>query len=183
MSSCIRMAAVVNYSPPWWVNLLHRLHHFNLEFQMVSSDFRPEDSEYQKVREDRGNHTVPSTQSWSSSSSWCVSSSSYLLSPVNCKFRNRLAEWLNLRVVASPFCMLEREMVIPESREDLLPLRHCEGQTCEINCSFVSGQLLLGNLQLLSFVTHAGKMSLEQFFNIEWWFFSQSLSQKLQNKM
>ncbi|XP_012736714.1 protein tweety homolog 3 [Fundulus heteroclitus] len=42
------MAAVVNYSPPWWVNLLHRLPHFNLEFQMVSSDFRPEDSDYQK---------------------------------------------------------------------------------------------------------------------------------------
>ncbi|KAM4584210.1 protein tweety homolog 3-like [Odontesthes bonariensis] len=42
------MAAVVNYSPPWWVNLLHRLPHFNLEFQVVSSDFRPEDSEYQK---------------------------------------------------------------------------------------------------------------------------------------
>uniref|UniRef100_A0A3Q1FJ43 Protein tweety homolog n=1 Tax=Acanthochromis polyacanthus TaxID=80966 RepID=A0A3Q1FJ43_9TELE len=42
------MAAVVNYSPPWWVNLLHRLPHFNIEFQMVSSDFRPEDSEYQK---------------------------------------------------------------------------------------------------------------------------------------
>lgn len=44
------MAAVVNYSPPWWVNLLHRLPHFNVEFQPVSSDFRPEDSEYQKVR-------------------------------------------------------------------------------------------------------------------------------------
>uniref|UniRef100_H3CS53 Protein tweety homolog n=1 Tax=Tetraodon nigroviridis TaxID=99883 RepID=H3CS53_TETNG len=43
-----KMAAVVNYSPPWWVNLLHRLPHFNLEFQIVSSDFRPEDSEYQK---------------------------------------------------------------------------------------------------------------------------------------
>lgn len=43
------MAAVVNYSPPWWVNLLHRLPHFNMEFQIVSSDFRPEDSEYQKV--------------------------------------------------------------------------------------------------------------------------------------
>uniref|UniRef100_A0A8C6KAP8 Protein tweety homolog n=1 Tax=Nothobranchius furzeri TaxID=105023 RepID=A0A8C6KAP8_NOTFU len=42
------MAAVVNYSPPWWVNLLHRLPHFNIEFQTVSSDFRPEDSEYQK---------------------------------------------------------------------------------------------------------------------------------------
>ncbi|XP_024914227.1 protein tweety homolog 3-like [Cynoglossus semilaevis] len=42
------MAAVVNYSPPWWVNLLHRLPHFNIEFQLVSSDFRPENSEYQK---------------------------------------------------------------------------------------------------------------------------------------
>ncbi|KAK6301050.1 hypothetical protein J4Q44_G00291480 [Coregonus suidteri] len=42
------MAAVVNYSPPWWVNLLHRLPHFNLQFERVSSDFRPEDSEYQK---------------------------------------------------------------------------------------------------------------------------------------
>uniref|UniRef100_A0A665TJQ4 Protein tweety homolog n=1 Tax=Echeneis naucrates TaxID=173247 RepID=A0A665TJQ4_ECHNA len=42
------MAAVVNYSPPWWVNLLHRLPHFNIEFQLVSSDFRPEDPEYQK---------------------------------------------------------------------------------------------------------------------------------------
>lgn len=47
---CSEMAAVVNYSPPWWVNLLHRLPHFNMEFQIVSSDFRPEDSEYQKVR-------------------------------------------------------------------------------------------------------------------------------------
>uniref|UniRef100_A0A672Z5F2 Protein tweety homolog n=1 Tax=Sphaeramia orbicularis TaxID=375764 RepID=A0A672Z5F2_9TELE len=42
------MAAVVNYSPPWWVKLLHRLPHFNMEFQVVSSDFRPKDSEYQK---------------------------------------------------------------------------------------------------------------------------------------
>ncbi|XP_036390287.1 protein tweety homolog 3 isoform X2 [Megalops cyprinoides] len=42
------MAAVVNYSPPWWVNLLHRLPHFNLQFQQISNDFRPEDSEYQK---------------------------------------------------------------------------------------------------------------------------------------
>ncbi len=43
------MAAVVNYSPPWWVNLFHRLPHFNLQFHLTSSDFRPEDSEYQKV--------------------------------------------------------------------------------------------------------------------------------------
>ncbi|KAJ8253840.1 hypothetical protein COCON_G00204520 [Conger conger] len=40
------MAAVVNYSPPWWVNLLHRLPHFNLQFEKTSSDFRPEDLEY-----------------------------------------------------------------------------------------------------------------------------------------
>ncbi|XP_056607972.1 protein tweety homolog 3 [Triplophysa dalaica] len=42
------MAAVVNYSPPWWVNLLHRLPHFNLGFEQTSSDFRPEDSSYQQ---------------------------------------------------------------------------------------------------------------------------------------
>ncbi|KAL4624424.1 hypothetical protein GN956_G17407 [Arapaima gigas] len=43
------MAAVVNYSPPWWVNLLHRLPHFNLHLEQVSSEFRPADSEYQKA--------------------------------------------------------------------------------------------------------------------------------------
>uniref|UniRef100_A0A4W5LYU4 Protein tweety homolog n=1 Tax=Hucho hucho TaxID=62062 RepID=A0A4W5LYU4_9TELE len=42
------MAAVVNYSPPWWVNLLHRLPHFNLQFEQTISDFRPEDSSYQE---------------------------------------------------------------------------------------------------------------------------------------
>ncbi|XP_056143910.1 protein tweety homolog 3 [Lampris incognitus] len=42
------MAAVVNYSPPWWVNLLHRLPHFNLQFKQTSSDFRPEDWTYQQ---------------------------------------------------------------------------------------------------------------------------------------
>uniref|UniRef100_A0A672KI50 Protein tweety homolog n=1 Tax=Sinocyclocheilus grahami TaxID=75366 RepID=A0A672KI50_SINGR len=42
------MAAVVNYSPPWWVNFLHRLPHFNLQFEQTSSDFRPEDSSYQQ---------------------------------------------------------------------------------------------------------------------------------------
>ncbi|KAJ8389665.1 hypothetical protein AAFF_G00115410 [Aldrovandia affinis] len=40
------MAAVVNYSPPWWVNLLHRLPHFSLQLEQTSSDFRPEDLEY-----------------------------------------------------------------------------------------------------------------------------------------
>ncbi|XP_063041398.1 protein tweety homolog 3 [Engraulis encrasicolus] len=43
------MAAVVNYSPPWWVNLLHRIPHFNLQFEPISSDFRPEDSSYQQA--------------------------------------------------------------------------------------------------------------------------------------
>ncbi|XP_076121027.1 protein tweety homolog 3 isoform X2 [Alosa pseudoharengus] len=43
------MAAVVNYSPPWWVNLLHRIPHFNLQFEQTSSDFRPEDSSYQQA--------------------------------------------------------------------------------------------------------------------------------------
>ncbi|KAF7691077.1 protein tweety homolog 3 isoform X1 [Silurus meridionalis] len=42
------MAAVVNYSPPWWVNLLHRLPHVNLRFEQISSDFQPDDSSYQQ---------------------------------------------------------------------------------------------------------------------------------------
>uniref|UniRef100_A0AAY4AFD0 Protein tweety homolog n=1 Tax=Denticeps clupeoides TaxID=299321 RepID=A0AAY4AFD0_9TELE len=42
------MAAVVNYSPPWWVNLLHRLPHFNLQLELTANEFTPEDSEYQK---------------------------------------------------------------------------------------------------------------------------------------
>uniref|UniRef100_A0A3Q2CZ32 Protein tweety homolog n=1 Tax=Cyprinodon variegatus TaxID=28743 RepID=A0A3Q2CZ32_CYPVA len=42
------MAAVVSYSPPWWVNVLHRLPHFNLKFQQTSSDFQPEDWTYQQ---------------------------------------------------------------------------------------------------------------------------------------
>uniref|UniRef100_A0A3Q3XEH3 Protein tweety homolog n=1 Tax=Mola mola TaxID=94237 RepID=A0A3Q3XEH3_MOLML len=42
------MAAVVSYSPPWWVNLLHRLPHLNLRFEQTSGDFRPEDWTYQQ---------------------------------------------------------------------------------------------------------------------------------------
>ncbi|KAF5882247.1 protein tweety 3, partial [Clarias magur] len=42
------MAAVVNYSAPWWVSLLHRLPHYNLRFEQVSSDFQPQDSSYQQ---------------------------------------------------------------------------------------------------------------------------------------
>ncbi|XP_077591199.1 protein tweety homolog 3 isoform X1 [Stigmatopora nigra] len=42
------MAAVVIYTPPWWVNLLHRLPHFNLKFERTSSDFQPSDLTYQQ---------------------------------------------------------------------------------------------------------------------------------------
>ncbi|KAK2893627.1 protein tweety homolog 3 isoform X2 [Channa argus] len=42
------MVAVVSYSPPWWVNLLHRLPHFNFKFEQTSSDFRPDDWPYQQ---------------------------------------------------------------------------------------------------------------------------------------
>ncbi|CAL8265265.1 unnamed protein product [Boreogadus saida] len=42
------MAAVVSYSPPWWVNFLHRLPHFNLRFEQTSSDFQPADPTYQE---------------------------------------------------------------------------------------------------------------------------------------
>ncbi|XP_037331179.1 protein tweety homolog 3 isoform X1 [Pungitius pungitius] len=42
------MAAVLSYSPPWWVNILHRLPHFNLKFEQTSSDFRPDNWPYQQ---------------------------------------------------------------------------------------------------------------------------------------
>ncbi|XP_077383520.1 protein tweety homolog 3 isoform X2 [Festucalex cinctus] len=42
------MAVVVGYTPPWWVNLLHQLPHFNLSFVETSSDFQPEDRSYQQ---------------------------------------------------------------------------------------------------------------------------------------
>ncbi|XP_005990919.1 protein tweety homolog 3 isoform X1 [Latimeria chalumnae] len=42
------MAAVANYDPPWWAKWLHRLPHFNLKFETISSDFFPEDTEYQQ---------------------------------------------------------------------------------------------------------------------------------------
>ncbi|XP_007498455.2 protein tweety homolog 3 isoform X2 [Monodelphis domestica] len=41
--------AGVSYSAPWWVNLLHRLPHFNLQWEATSSQFRPEDTEYQQA--------------------------------------------------------------------------------------------------------------------------------------
>ncbi|KAM8823934.1 protein tweety homolog 3 isoform 1-T1 [Synchiropus picturatus] len=42
------MAALVSYTPPWWVNLLHRFPHFNFKFEHISSDFQPEDWTYQQ---------------------------------------------------------------------------------------------------------------------------------------
>uniref|UniRef100_A0A672FAT3 Protein tweety homolog n=1 Tax=Salarias fasciatus TaxID=181472 RepID=A0A672FAT3_SALFA len=42
------MAAVVSFSPPWWVTLLHRVPHFNFKFEQTSSDFQPEDWTYQQ---------------------------------------------------------------------------------------------------------------------------------------
>nr|XP_033770403.1 protein tweety homolog 3 [Geotrypetes seraphini] len=43
------MASLVNYSPPWWVKLLHRLPHVNLKWEPVGSEFRPEDTDYQQA--------------------------------------------------------------------------------------------------------------------------------------
>uniref|UniRef100_A0A8C5WL76 Protein tweety homolog n=1 Tax=Leptobrachium leishanense TaxID=445787 RepID=A0A8C5WL76_9ANUR len=42
------MAAAISYSPPWWVNLLHRLPHINLQWETLDGDFRPEDTGYQQ---------------------------------------------------------------------------------------------------------------------------------------
>uniref|UniRef100_A0A8C7XAV1 Protein tweety homolog n=1 Tax=Oryzias sinensis TaxID=183150 RepID=A0A8C7XAV1_9TELE len=42
------MAAVVSYSPPVWVSILHRLPHFNFKFEQTSSDFQPNDWTYQQ---------------------------------------------------------------------------------------------------------------------------------------
>lgn len=41
--------AGVSYAAPWWVSLLHRLPHFNLRWETTSSQFRPEDTDYQQV--------------------------------------------------------------------------------------------------------------------------------------
>ncbi|XP_030068732.1 protein tweety homolog 3 [Microcaecilia unicolor] len=43
------MASLVNYSPPWWVKLLHRLPHINLKWEPISNEFQPEDTEYQQA--------------------------------------------------------------------------------------------------------------------------------------
>uniref|UniRef100_A0A9L0JM60 Protein tweety homolog n=1 Tax=Equus asinus TaxID=9793 RepID=A0A9L0JM60_EQUAS len=41
--------AGVSYAAPWWVNLLHRLPHFDLHWETTSSQFRPEDTDYQQA--------------------------------------------------------------------------------------------------------------------------------------
>uniref|UniRef100_A0ABI7W4G0 Protein tweety homolog n=1 Tax=Felis catus TaxID=9685 RepID=A0ABI7W4G0_FELCA len=41
--------AGVSYAAPWWVNLLHRLPHFDLSWETTSSQFRPEDTDYQQA--------------------------------------------------------------------------------------------------------------------------------------
>ncbi|XP_005225372.1 protein tweety homolog 3 isoform X2 [Bos indicus x Bos taurus] len=41
--------AGVSYTAPWWVSLLHRLPHFDLHWEATSSQFRPEDSDYQQA--------------------------------------------------------------------------------------------------------------------------------------
>ena len=41
--------AGVSYAAPWWVSLLHRLPHFDLHWETTSSQFRPEDTDYQQV--------------------------------------------------------------------------------------------------------------------------------------
>ncbi|XP_075383710.1 protein tweety homolog 3 isoform X1 [Tenrec ecaudatus] len=41
--------AGVSYAAPWWVSLLHRLPHLNLQWEATSSRFRPEDSDYQQA--------------------------------------------------------------------------------------------------------------------------------------
>ncbi|XP_053551196.1 protein tweety homolog 3 [Bombina bombina] len=42
------MATAISYTPPWWVNLLHRLPHLNLQWETLSGDFHPEDTDYQQ---------------------------------------------------------------------------------------------------------------------------------------
>lgn len=41
--------AGVSYAAPWWVSLLHRLPHFDLRWEATSSQFRPEDADYQQA--------------------------------------------------------------------------------------------------------------------------------------
>ncbi|XP_064222634.1 protein tweety homolog 3 isoform X1 [Aotus nancymaae] len=41
--------AGVSYAAPWWVSLLHRLPHFDLSWEATSSQFRPEDADYQQA--------------------------------------------------------------------------------------------------------------------------------------
>lgn len=62
--------AGVSYAAPWWVSLLHRLPHFDLRWEATSSQFRPEDTDYQQVTRApgcgvRGPGSWPLPRSWS----------------------------------------------------------------------------------------------------------------------
>ncbi|XP_076996567.1 protein tweety homolog 3 isoform X1 [Tamandua tetradactyla] len=41
--------AGVSYAAPWWVSLLHRLPHLDLQWEATSSQFRPQDADYQQA--------------------------------------------------------------------------------------------------------------------------------------
>lgn len=51
--------AGVSYAAPWWVNLLHRLPHLDLRWETTSSQFRPEDTDYQQVTRAPGRGSGP----------------------------------------------------------------------------------------------------------------------------
>lgn len=62
--------AGVSYAAPWWVSLLHRLPHFDLRWEATSSQFRPEDTDYQQVTRapgcgTRGPGSWPLPRGWS----------------------------------------------------------------------------------------------------------------------
>lgn len=51
--------AGVSYAAPWWVTLLHRLPHLDLRWEATSSQFRPEDADYQQVTRAPGRGSGP----------------------------------------------------------------------------------------------------------------------------
>lgn len=67
--------AGVSYAAPWWVNLLHRLPHLDLRWETTSSQFRPEDTDYQQVTRALGQGSGPrvTAPSLSRVSSWVMS--------------------------------------------------------------------------------------------------------------
>lgn len=63
--------AGVSYAAPWWVNLLHRLPHFDLRWEATSSQFRPEDTDYQQVTRAPG-WGITSPGSWPLPRDWSL---------------------------------------------------------------------------------------------------------------